>query len=34
METRKPDGGKAQLVVTAYTVGDRQQSEPLEVTFP
>jgi hypothetical protein len=34
METRKPDGGKAQLVVTAYTVGDRQQSEPLEVTNP
>jgi hypothetical protein len=34
METRKPDGGKAELVVTAYTVGDRKQSQPLEVTFP
>jgi hypothetical protein len=34
METRKPDGGKAELVVTAYTVGDPRHSEPLEVTFP
>jgi hypothetical protein len=34
METRKPDGGKSELVVTASTAGDRQNSEPLEVTFP